>query len=102
MGLLKIPLASGVLIHFPEYVCPKCGYFNPSARSKGSRRQRTPSPHVDVDTDPNQSPKATPMDGVESTVPTVDMAPEMKEQSRFREMTDRTRDAAVHAEGPTS
>jgi len=102
VGLLKIPLTSGVLIHFPEYVCPKCGYFNPSARSKRSRRQRTPSPHINVDTDPNQSPKPTPMEGVESTVPTVDMAPEMKEQSRSGEMTGRTRDETVHAEGLTS
>ena len=42
------------------------------------------------------------MEGVESTVPTVDMAPEMKEQSRSGEMTGRTRDETVHAEGLTS
>jgi len=27
-----------------EYVCLKCGFFNPSARSKKRAAQRTPSP----------------------------------------------------------
>ncbi|OJA12132.1 hypothetical protein AZE42_09036 [Rhizopogon vesiculosus] len=85
-----------------QYMCPKCGYFNISARSKKSGSQRTPSPHANVDTDSIQSPRHAPMEGVESTEPTVDMAPEIKERSRSRETPGRTRGEPTNAEGPTS
>ncbi|KAG6373895.1 hypothetical protein JVT61DRAFT_6048 [Boletus reticuloceps] len=41
-----------------QYVCPKCGFFNPSARSKKRAAQRTPSPpsmrHLSPDRVPQQ------------------------------------------------
>lgn len=50
-----------------EYVCPKCGFFNPSARSKKKRpAQRTPSPpsppspqHPSLDQAPQELPPNT-------------------------------------------
>ncbi|KAG2142731.1 uncharacterized protein EDB93DRAFT_1157247 [Suillus bovinus] len=59
-----------------QYVCPKCGFLNPSARTKRLRLQRTPSPPANVDTDPIVSPQPASMEGVESTASSVDMVPE--------------------------
>ncbi|KIK39895.1 hypothetical protein CY34DRAFT_807743 [Suillus luteus UH-Slu-Lm8-n1] len=75
-----------------QYVCPKCGFLNPSARSKRLGLQRTPSPPVNMDTDPIASPQPVSMEGVESTAPSVDMVPEKKgkERVRSREVADRT------------
>jgi DNA-directed RNA polymerase subunit RPC12/RpoP len=63
-----------------QYVCPKCGFLNPSARSKRLGLQRTPSPPVNVNTDPTASPQPASMEGVESTAPSVDMVPEKGER----------------------
>jgi hypothetical protein len=89
-------------MHFSEYVCPKCGFFNPSARSKRSGLQRTPSPPANVDTDSIQSPQPVPMEGVESTKPTVDAAPEIKDRPRSREIAGHPRGEAMQAKTPTS
>ncbi|KAG2120374.1 hypothetical protein DEU56DRAFT_894853 [Suillus clintonianus] len=82
-----------------QYVCPKCGYLNPSARSKRLGLQRTPSPPANMDTDP---PQPASMEGVESTAPSADMVPEKKEGLRSREMAGRTRGDAMQAEHSTS
>jgi hypothetical protein len=81
-----------ILMHLLEYVCPKCGFLNPSARSKRLGLQRTPSPPAKMDTDPIASPQPVSMEGVESTAPSVDMVPEKKgkERVRSREVADRT------------
>lgn len=89
-------------MRLPEYVCPKCGFFNPSARSKRLGLQRTPSPHASVDTDSIRTPQPAPMEGVESTEPIVDIVPERKARSRSRKITDHTPDEALQAEDPTS
>jgi hypothetical protein len=89
-------------MHFPEYVCPKCGFFNPSARSKRSGLQRTPSPPANVDTDSILSPQPAPMEGVGSTKPTIDTAPEVKDRSRSREIAGHPRAEAMQAKTPTS
>lgn len=75
-----------------QYVCPKCGFLNPSARSKRLGLQRTPSPPANMDTDPIASSQPVSMEGVESTAPSVDMVPEKKEKERVRsrEVADRT------------
>jgi hypothetical protein len=89
-------------MHFPEYVCPKCGFFNPSARSKKLGLRRTPSPPANVDTDSIQSPQPAPMEGVGSTKPTVDTTPEVKDWSRSREIAGHPRGEAMQAKTPTS
>ncbi|KAG8219078.1 hypothetical protein J3R82DRAFT_4837 [Butyriboletus roseoflavus] len=47
-----------------QYVCPKCGFLNPSARSKKRAAQRTPSPssaqHSSADQTPQQLPPNIP------------------------------------------
>ena len=40
-----------------EYVCPKCGFFNPSARSRKRAAQRTPSPPSAQHPSPDQTPQ---------------------------------------------
>jgi hypothetical protein len=74
------PVSLDILMHLLEYVCPKCGFLNPSARSKRLGLQRTPSPPVNVNTDPTASPQPASMEGVESTAPSVDMVPEKAER----------------------
>ncbi|KAG2073360.1 hypothetical protein BDR04DRAFT_1072694 [Suillus decipiens] len=81
-----------------QYVCPKCGFLNPSARSKRLGLQRTPSPPVNVDTDTIPPPRLTSMEGVESTAPSVDMVAEKKERVQLREMAGRTRGEAMQTE----
>ncbi|KAF9226962.1 hypothetical protein BS17DRAFT_776398 [Gyrodon lividus] len=43
-----------------QYVCPKCGFFNPSARSKKQAMLRTPSPPSAHSLDQSQSPQQLP------------------------------------------
>lgn len=85
-----------------QYVCPKCGFLNPSARTKKLRLQRTPSPPVNADMGSIVSPQRTLMEGVESTAPFVDMAPEKKERVQSREMAGRTRGDAMQTEHSAS
>ncbi|KAN0096948.1 putative integral membrane metal-binding protein (DUF2296) domain containing protein [Tylopilus felleus] len=43
-----------------QYVCPKCGFFNPSARSKKQAAQRTPSPPSAQYSPSDQAPQQLP------------------------------------------
>ncbi|KAH0840340.1 hypothetical protein J3R83DRAFT_1357 [Lanmaoa asiatica] len=45
-----------------QYICPKCGFFNPSARSKRRVAQRTPSPPSGQHLSPDQLPRQLPPD----------------------------------------
>ncbi|KAG1776119.1 hypothetical protein EV702DRAFT_1113240 [Suillus placidus] len=85
-----------------QYICPKCGFLNPSARSKRLGLQRMPSPPANVDTDTIASPQSASIEGVESTAPSVDMVPEKKERIQSREMTARTRGEAMQTEHSAS
>ncbi|KAG0700938.1 hypothetical protein DFH29DRAFT_1000639 [Suillus ampliporus] len=85
-----------------QYVCPKCGFLNPSARSKRLGLQRTPSPPANVDTDPIASPPPAAMKGVELSELSVDIVPERKERARLREMASRTQGDSMQTEHSTS
>ena len=63
-SLCMVAICRLLTVIWTEYVCPKCGFFNPSARSKKRAAQRTPSPpsaqHPSPDRAPQQLPLNTP------------------------------------------